>query len=196
MFEIKEKGGDSKVEQLLEDGKKRMEKTLATIKEEFSRIRTSRASISLLEGIKIDYYGTKMSIPQLATVNIIEGKVIVIQPWEASLVKEIEKAIQKSDLGLNPTSDGKTIKLVIPPLTEERRKELVKIVGKMSEEGRVAIRNIRRDLLEKLKVAKKKGEISEDDYLQLEKRVQKLTEEYIKKIDKILEEKEKEILTI
>lgn len=185
-----------KVEQLLEDGKKRMEKTLSTLKEEFSRIRTSRASISLLEGIKIDYYGTKMSIPQLATVNVIEGKVIVIQPWEVSLVKEMEKAILKSDLGLTPTTDGKTIKLVVPPLTEERRKELVKIVGKMSEESRVAVRNIRRDLLEKLKAAKKKGEISEDDYLQLEKKVQKLTDDYIKKIDKILEEKEKEILTI
>jgi len=184
------------VNQSLEETKKKMEKRVKAFKEELSHIRTSRASISLLEGIKVDCYGTKMPITQLATINIIEGKMIVIQPWDVNLVKEMEKAIQKSDLGINPTSDGKTIKLVIPPLTEERRKELTKVVGKLAEEARIAIRNIRRDILDKFKTAKKKGEISEDDYIQLEKKVQKITDEHIKKIDELLKEKEKEILTV
>lgn len=180
--------------QSLDEVKNKMEKSLKNLKEELAHIRTSRASIALLEGIKVDCYGTKLPIPQVATVNIIEGKVIVIQPWDVNLVKEIEKAIQKSDLGINPTSDGKTIKLVMPPLTEERRKELIKLANRLAEETRVAIRNIRRDILDKFKTAKKKGEISEDDYIQLEKKVQKLTDEYIKKIDELLKEKEKEIL--
>jgi ribosome recycling factor len=183
------------VNQHLEDLKKRMDKTFKTFKEELSHIRTSRASIALLEGIKVDCYGTKMSIPQIATVNIIEGRVLVIQPWDPNLLKEIEKAIQKSDLGVTPTSDGKSLKLVLPPLTEERRKELLKIAGKLAEEARIAIRNIRRDVLEKFKVAKKNKEISEDDYIRLEKEVQKITDEFIKKIDQALAEKEKEILT-
>ena len=146
----------------LEEVKKKMEKSLKNFKEELSHIRTGRASIALLEAIKVDCYGTKMSIPQIATVNVVEGKMLVIQPWDINLVKEIEKAIQKSDLGINPTSDGKTIKLIMPPLTEERRKELIKVASKLAEEARIAIRNIRRDVLEKFKTAKKKGEISED----------------------------------
>ncbi len=180
----------------LEETRKKMEKTIKNFKEELAHIRTSRASISLLEGIKVDCYGTKMPITQLATINVVEGRMLVIQPWDPNLVKEIEKAIQKSDLGVNPTSDGKTIKIVIPPLSEERRKELVKVVGKMAEEARIAIRNLRRDILDKFKTAKKKGEISEDEYIQLEKKVQKLTDEFIKKIDTLLKEKEKEILTV
>ncbi len=182
--------------QSLEEIKKKMEKRVKIFKEDLSHIRTSRASISLLEGIKVDCYGTKMPITQLATINIVEGNVIVIQPWDINLIKEMEKAIQKSDLGINPTSDGKVIRLVIPPLTEERRKELTKVVGKMAEEARIAIRNIRRDILDKFKTAKKKGEISEDEYIQLEKKVQKITDEHIKKIDELLKEKEKEILTV
>jgi ribosome recycling factor len=182
------------VNSALEEVKKKMEKSLKNFKEELSHIRTGRASIALLEAIKVDCYGTKMPIPQIATVNVVEGKMLVIQPWDINLVKEIEKAIQKSDLGINPTSDGKTIKLIMPPLTEERRKELIKVASKLAEEARIAIRNIRRDVLEKFKTAKKKGEISEDDYLQLEKKVQKLTDEYIEKINTALKEKEKEIL--
>jgi ribosome recycling factor len=178
----------------LEEVKRKMEKSLKNFKEELSHIRTGRASIALLETIKVDCYGTKMPIPQIATVNVVEGKMLVIQPWDINLVKEVEKAIQKSDLGINPTSDGKTIKLIMPPLTEERRKELIKVASKLAEEARVAIRNIRRDVLEKFKTAKKKGEISEDDYLQLEKKVQKLTDEYIEKINTALKEKENEIL--
>ncbi|MCD6490012.1 MAG: ribosome recycling factor [Thermodesulfobacterium sp.] len=181
--------------EVLDEAKKRMEKSLKNFKEELSHIRTSRASVALLDAIKVDCYGTQMPIPQIATVNVVEGKVLVIQPWDVNLVKEIERAIQKSDLGINPTSDGKTIRLVIPPLTEERRKELIKVAGKLAEETRIAIRNIRRDVLDKFKSAKKKGEISEDDYIQLEKKVQKLTDQYIEKINEVLKEKEKEILT-
>ena len=181
--------------EVLDEAKKRMEKSLKNFKEELSHIRTSRASVALLDAIKVDCYGTQMPIPQIATVNVVEGKMLVIQPWDVNLVKEIEKAIQKSDLGINPTSDGKTIRLVIPPLTEERRKELIKVAGKLAEEARIAIRNIRRDVLDKFKSAKKKGEISEDDYIQLEKKVQKLTDQYVEKINEVLKEKEKEILT-
>lgn len=181
--------------EVLDEAKRKMEKSLKNFKEELSHIRTSRASVALLDAIKIDCYGTQMPIPQIATVNVVEGKMLVIQPWDVNLVKEIEKAIQKSDLGINPTSDGKTIRLVIPPLTEERRKELIKVAGKLAEEARIAIRNIRRDVLDKFKSAKKKGEISEDDYIQLEKKVQKLTDQYVEKINEVLKEKEKEILT-
>ncbi|MCS7149974.1 MAG: ribosome recycling factor [Caldimicrobium sp.] len=184
------------MKEVMEDIKKRMQKTINTLKEEFSHLRTSRASVSLLEGIKVDCYGQKMPIPQIATVNVVEGKILVIQPWDVSLLKEIEKAIQKSDLGINPTSDGKTIKLVVPPLTEERRKELVKVAHKMAEEARVAIRNLRREALEKFKTSKKNKEISEDDYNKLEKEVQKVHDEFIKNIDKLLLDKEKEILTL
>jgi len=179
----------------LDEVKRKMEKSLKNFKDGLSHIRTSRASVSLLETIKVECYGTKMPIPQIATVNVVEGKMLVIQPWDINLIKEIEKAIQKSDLGINPTNDGKTIRLVMPPLTEERRKELIKVAGRLAEDARIAIRNIRRDVLDKFKTAKKKGEISEDDYIQLEKKVQKLTDEYIKKIEEALKEKEKEILS-
>ncbi len=179
----------------LEELKKKMQKTVQTLKEDLSHIRTSRASVALLEGIKVDCYGQKLPIPQVATINIVEGKVLLIQPWDPNLLKEIEKAIQKSDLGINPTNDGKTLRLVIPPLTEERRKELVKTVHKIAEEAKIAIRNLRRDTLEKFKTAKKNKEISEDDYKHLEKEVQKIHDDFIKMIEKLSEEKEKEIVT-
>ncbi len=184
------------MKEALEDLRKKMQKSVQAFKEELSHIRTSRASVSLLEGIKVDCYGQKLPIPQVASVNVVEGKVLVVQPWDPNLIKDIEKAIQKSDLGINPTSDGKTIKLVIPPLTEERRKELVKVVHKLSEDTKIAIRNLRRDILDRFKGAKKNKEISEDDYNKLEKEVQKIHDEYIKTIDKLTEEKEKEILTL
>ncbi|MEZ0343437.1 MAG: ribosome recycling factor [Caldimicrobium sp.] len=183
------------MKEALEDLKKKMQKSVKAFKEELAHIRTSRASVSLLEGIKVDCYGQKLPITQVATVNVVEGKMLIIQPWDPNLTKEIEKAIQKSDLGINPTSDGKTIKLVLPPLTEERRKELIKVAHKFAEEARIAIRNLRREILEKFKTAKKNKEISEDDYQRLEKEVQKIHDEFIKSIDKLLEEKEKEILT-
>ncbi|MGC9110031.1 MAG: ribosome recycling factor [Caldimicrobium sp.] len=183
------------MKEVLEDLKKKMQKSLQTFKEELTHIRSSRASVSLLEGIKVDCYGQKLPITQVATVNVVEGKMLIIQPWDPNLTKEIEKAIQKSDLGINPTSDGKTIKLVLPPLTEERRKELIKVAHKIAEEARIAVRNLRREALEKFKTAKKNKEISEDEYQRLEKEVQKIHDEFIKSIDKLLEEKEKEILT-
>lgn len=183
------------MKEALEELKKKMQKSVKAFKEELAHIRTSRATVSLLEGIKVDCYGQKLPITQVATVNVVEGKILVIQPWDPNLSKEIEKAIQKSDLGVNPTSDGKTIKLVLPPLTEERRRELIKGAHKLAEEARIAIRNLRRDILEKFKAAKKNKEISEDDYQRFEKEVQKIHDEFIKSIDKLLEEKEKEILT-
>ncbi len=184
------------MKELFEDGKKRMGKTLKAFKEEVSRVRTGRASVSLLEGIKVDYYGTKMPITQLATVTVQEARYIIIQPWDVSAIKEIEKAIMESDLGLTPTSDGKVIRLTVPPLTEERRRDLVKVVRKMAEEARIAIRNIRRELMDSLKKKKKEGEISEDDFHRYQDQVQKLTDEHIKKVDEVLEEKEKEIMTV
>jgi len=184
------------MKELFEDGRKRMQKSLKAFKEEMARVRTGRASVSLLEGIKVDYYGTKMPIPQMATVTVQEGRYIVIQPWDVSTVKAIEKAIMESDLGLTPTSDGKTIRITVPPLTEERRRDLVKLVRRMAEEARVAIRNIRRELMDELKKMKKEGEISEDDFHRFQDQVQKLTDEFIGKIEEVLEEKEKEILTV
>ncbi|MBX6423490.1 ribosome recycling factor [Thermosulfurimonas sp. F29] len=184
------------MKELFEDGRKRMQKSLKAFKEEMARVRTGRASVSLLEGIKVDYYGTKMPIPQMATVTVQEGRYIVIQPWDVSTVKAIEKAIMESDLGLTPTSDGKIIRITVPPLTEERRRDLVKLVRKMAEEARVAIRNIRRELMDELKRMKKEGEISEDDFHRFQDQVQKLTDEFIGKIEEVLEEKEKEILTV
>ncbi len=184
------------MKEFFEDARRRMEKTVKTFREELARVRTGRASVSLLEGVKVDYYGTKMPVPQMATVTVSEGKYIVIQPWDVSTIKAIERAIMESDLGLTPTSDGKVIRLNVPPLTEERRKELVKLVRKMAEEARIAIRNIRRELMDDLKKMKKEGEISEDDFHRFQDQVQKITDEFIGKVEKVLEEKEKEILTV
>jgi len=184
------------MKELLDDGRRRMQKSLKAFKEEMARVRTGRASVSLLEGIKVDYYGTKMPIPQMATVTVQEARYIVIQPWDASTVKAIEKAIMESDLGLTPTTDGQVIRITVPPLPEERRRDLVKLVRRMAEEARIAIRNIRRELMDDLKKKKKEGEISEDDFHRYQDQVQKLTDEFIKEIEKVLEEKEKEILTV
>ena len=184
------------MKEFFEDGRRRMEKTVKTFKEEMARVRTGRASVSLLEGVKVDYYGNKMPVTQMATVTVSEGRYIVIQPWDVSAIKNIEKAIMESDLGLTPTSDGKVIRINVPPLTEERRRDLVKLVRKMAEEARVAIRNIRRGLMDDLKKKKKEGEISEDDFHRYQDQVQKLTDEFIEKIEAVLEAKEKEILTV
>jgi len=171
-----------------------MEKSLDSLKREFSRVRTGRASIALLDGIKIDYYGTLTPLNQLATLSVPEPRLITIQPWDATAVKEIEKAIQKSDLGLTPVNDGKIIRVAIPPLTEQRRMELVKVVKKMAETCKVSIRNHRRDINEELKRLKKDKEISEDDFFKGQKEVQDITDEYIKKCDELTLAKEKEIL--
>jgi ribosome recycling factor len=182
------------IAETLEETKDRMGKTIAALENELKRVRTGRASLALLDGIRADYYGTATPLDQMASLAVPESRLITIQPWDASAIKEIEKAILKSDLGLTPNSDGKLIRIAIPPLTEERRKELVKRVNKISEEHKVAIRNIRRDSNEMLKAFKKEGEISEDDAFKAQDEVQKITDEHIKKIDVIYGEKEKEIL--
>jgi ribosome recycling factor len=171
-----------------------MGKSISALKNEIKRVRTGRASPSLLDGIRVNYYGTPTPIGQMASVSVPESRLITIQPWDVSIIKEIEKAILKSDLGLTPSNDGKIIRLSIPSLTEERRKELVKIVHKMCEDYKIALRNIRRDSNDLLKGLKKDSEIAEDDAFRAQDHVQKITDEYIKQIDNIYNEKEKEIL--
>ena len=171
-----------------------MVKSLDSLKREFSKVRTGRASISLLDGIKVDYYGTQTPLNQLATLSVPEPRLITIQPWDATVIKEIEKAIMKSDLGLTPVNDGKIIRVSIPPLTEQRRVELVKVVKKMAENGKVSIRNHRRDINEDLKQKKKDKEVSEDEFFKGQKGVQDITDDYIKKCDELTQAKEKEIL--
>ncbi len=182
------------IEETLQETKDRMGKTITDLKNELKRVRTGRASLSLLDGIRVDYYGTQTPLNQMASLSVPESRLIVIQPWDVSAIKEIEKAILKSDLGLTPSSDGKLIRIAIPPLTEERRKELVKVVSKMCEEHKIAVRNIRRDSNELLKGFKKDGDISEDDAYKAQDSVQKVTDEYINRIDEIYKDKEKEIL--
>lgn len=182
------------IEDTLQETKERMGKTITALENELKRVRTGRASVSLLDGIRVDYYGTQTPLNQMASLSVPESRLIVIQPWDVSAIKEIEKAILKSDLGLTPSSDGKLIRISIPPLTEERRKELVKVVSKMCEEHKIAARNIRRDSNELLKGFKKDGDISEDDAFKGQESVQKITDDFIAKIDKIYTEKEKEIL--
>ena len=177
-----------------EDSTERMGKTITALENELKRIRTGRASLSLLDGIRVDYYGTMTPLNQMATLAVPESRLITIQPWDASVLKDIEKAVLKSDLGLTPSNDGKIIRLAIPPLTEERRKELVKVVHKMCEEHKVATRNIRRDANDLLKSLKKDGDISEDDAFKAQDDVQKITDNFIQKVDDIYKEKEKEIL--
>lgn len=182
------------LKQLYRDTEEKMKKALEAIVKEFATIRTGRASATLLDGITIDYYGTKTPINQVASISIPEPRTIIIQPWDKSVTKEIERAILKSDLGLNPNSDGNLIRLSIPELTEERRKNLAKHVRKLAEDGRIAIRNIRRDAGEITKKLEKDGGISEDERRMEQDRIQKLTDDHIKKVDELLGAKEKEIL--
>ena len=174
----------------------KMEKTLNNLLEEYSGIRAGRANPHVLDKLRVDYYGTPSPIQSVANVSVPEPRMIQIQPWEASLVKEIEKAILTSDLGLNPTNDGKVIRLVFPELTEERRKELAKDIKKKGENAKVAIRNIRRDANDAFKKQNKANEVSEDELKELENDTQKITDKYIAKIDGAVEEKTKEILTV
>ncbi|OHD28136.1 MAG: ribosome recycling factor [Spirochaetes bacterium GWB1_59_5] len=171
----------------------RMKKTVASLKDDFAAIRTGRASPSILDKLRVEYYGQRSPISQVATVSVPEARLIVIQPWDRALIVEIEKAIQKSELGLNPSNDGKVIRIAIPPLTEQRRKDLVKGAKATTESSRVAIRNIRRDGLEEMK---KMNDVPEDAAKKAEEELQKLTDSYIAQINKILEEKEKEILEV
>ena len=173
----------------------KMQKSLNNLEEEYSAIRAGRANPHVLDKLKVDYYGTPTPIQSVANVNVPEPRMIQIQPWEASMVKAIEKAILTSDIGINPSNDGRVIRLVFPELTEERRKDLVKEVKKKGEAGKVALRNIRRDANDYLKKLGK-TEVSEDEIKDLEDAVQKLTDKYIKEVDKAIEEKSKEILTV
>jgi ribosome recycling factor len=181
------------MEEILNEAKDRMEKTLKNLKTEFSRIRTGKASPAILETVKVDYYGIPTPLIQIAGISAPEPRLLVIQPWDRNVIGEIEKAILKSGLGLTPKVEGNVIKIPIPPLSEERRRELVKLVKKLAEDSKVAIRNIRRDTNEKLKAKKDNKEISEDDFMRYQKKVQEITDDYIKKIEEILEKKEKEI---
>lgn len=182
------------IDELHQDTQERMDKTLAALKHELNRVRTGRASLSLLDGIRVDYYGTATPLNQMASLSIPESRLIVIQPWDTSAIKEIEKALLKSDLGLTPSSDGKVVRIAIPPLTEERRKQLVKVVYKIGEDHKVAVRNIRRDGNEMLKAFKKDGEISEDEAFKAQDEIQKITDTFIGRIDETVKAKEKEIL--
>lgn len=182
------------IESLFQETSDNMDKSISSLKHELNRVRTGRASLSLLDGVKVDYYGTSTPLNQVASLSVPENRLITIQPWDVSVIKDVEKAILKSDLGLTPTNDGKIIRISIPQLTEERRKELVKIVNKISEEHKVAVRNIRRDSNELIKTLKKDGDISEDDAFKAQEKVQKITDDYIRSIEDIYKEKEKEIL--
>lgn len=174
----------------------KMIKSLSNLEEEFVGIRAGRANPHVLDKLRVDYYGTPSPIQSVANVSVPEPRMIQIQPWEASMVKEIEKAIICSDLGINPTNDGKLIRLVFPELTEERRKELAKDIKKKGENTKVAIRNIRRDAIDSIKKSGKAEDISEDEIKDLEDKAQKLTDEYVAKVDKAVEAKSKEILTV
>lgn len=161
---------------------------------EFSEIRAGRANPAVLDKVKVDYYGAPTPVNQLAAVSVTEARTLTIQPWDVSVLKQIEKAIQTSEIGINPQNDGKIIRLIFPPLTEDRRKEIVKDVQKIAEETKIQIRNARRDTIEKLKAMKKAGDLTEDNLKQGEKKTQDLTDKYIKNIDKLSADKQKEIL--
>jgi ribosome recycling factor len=184
------------MEDIIKNCEARMNKSIHSLEEEFNGLRTGRANASLFEKIKVDYYGNPTPLNQVANISVPEARLVVIQPWDKGVMGEIEKAIQKSELSVNPSNDGKVIRINIPPLTEERRKEMVKMAKQIAEQSRVAIRNIRRDANEDLKKKQKASEISEDDEKSGEDRIQKLTDTYIKKIGDILQEKEQEILEV
>ena len=183
-------------DELLLDAEERMEKALTALERDYGKLRTGRATTSLVEDIKVDYYGTPTPIHQIASIGSPDPRTLTIQPWDAGAVKLICKAIQESDLGINPQNDGKVIRLAFPQLTEERRKELVKQIAKYAEGGKVAIRNIRRDAVDTFKAQKKNGEITEDDMKIAEKDIQKMTDDMCKEIDALSEKKEKELLEV
>jgi ribosome recycling factor len=182
------------IDSVYDDTREGMGASIDALKNEFKKIRTGRASLALLEGIKVDYYGTPTPLNQVASLSVPESRLIVIQPWDQSAVGAIEKEILRSELGLTPMNDGKVIRISIPPLTEERRKELVRVVRKIAEEHKVSVRNTRRDTNELLKDLKKDGEISEDDFYRAQDKVQKITDDYIRLVDETCQKKEKEIL--
>lgn len=182
------------IDVVYDDARERMEKAIKSLKSEFRKVRTGRASLALFEDIRVDYYGTPTPLKQMASLSVPESRLVIIQPWDKTVIKEIEKEILKSELGLTPMNDGSIIRISIPPLTEDRRKDLVKQVRKIAEEYKVSIRNVRRDANELLKTMKKDGEISEDDFFKAQEQIQGITDEHIKLSDEAYQEKEKEIL--
>jgi len=184
------------MKEIISEAEERMKKAVEALQHEFNTLRTGRASAALFDKIRVEYYGTPTPLNQVATISVPEARLVVIQPWDKSTIGDIEKAIQKSELSMNPNNDGKVIRISIPPLTEERRKEFVKIAKNMAEQNRVSLRNTRRDANDELKKAEKDGTISEDDLKRAEDDVQKLTDSYVAQVNEQLEEKEKEILDI
>ena len=184
------------METLFANTKEKMEKTVNALKREYSQLKAGRANANVLDRIRVDYYGTPTPINQMAAVSVAEARILNIQPWDKSTLQTIEKAIQASDIGINPQNDGTTIRLIFPQLTEESRKELSKNVRTMAESARVAIRSTRRDAIEKAKKMEKASEITEDDLKDAEEEIQDYTDKYVKEIDKAAEEKEKEIMSI
>jgi ribosome recycling factor len=187
---------NAELEKVLKESKDHMEKAVTAYRHDLVRIRTGRASLALLDPVRVDYYGTPTPLNQLATLGVPDPKLITIAPWDPKVIQDIEKAIQKSELGLTPSNDGKIIRIPIPDLTEERRKELVKVVKKTAEEFRVQVRNHRRDAIHKIKEMEKKSGVTEDESRKSQDRVQKFTDETIAKIDQVTEAKEKEILQV
>jgi ribosome recycling factor len=184
------------MDEVFQDCKQRMQKALDTLKKDFSRLRTGRASTTLVEDVLVDYYNTPTPLNQLASISIPDSRTITIQPWDRNSFSDVEKAIMKSDLGLNPINDGKVIRISIPPLTEERRKELVKVAKKNTEDAKIAIRNVRREGNETLKKMKNDKDITEDDQRKGQEKIQELTDSFTAKSDELLAEKEKEIMEI
>ena len=184
------------MDELIEDAGRRMDKSVEDALHEFNTVRTGRASAALLDRIQIDYYGTPTPLKQLASINVPEPRMLTIQPFDPSSIKQIERAIMESDLGLNPSNDGKLVRLPIPQLTEERRKELVKVVRHLAEEGRIAVRNVRRDVMHDLKELVRDGDVGDDEERRAEERVQKMTDDRVHRIDELLKKKEAEILEV
>lgn len=184
------------IDELLDDAKRRMDKSVEATLHEFNTVRTGRASAALLDRVAVDYYGEKTPVKQLATINVPEPRMLTIQPFDPSSVKAIERAVLESDLGLTPSNDGKLIRLPIPQLTEERRKELVKVVRHLAEEGRIAIRNVRRDVMHDLKELARDGDVGDDDERRAEDKLQKLTDGHVHRVDELLKRKEEEIMEV
>jgi len=181
---------------IMTDAEGGMKKAVDTFKRELQKIRTGRANTSMLDGIKVDYYGTPTPVNQVATVQVVDARLITVKPWEKSMIQVIDKAIRASDLGINPVADAELVRLPIPPLTQERRRDLAKVVGKQTEEARVAVRAARRDAMDMIKDAEKEKQISEDERKQGEKKIQDLTDKYIASVDDIAKTKEKEIMEL
>jgi len=184
------------IEEVIQDAKERMDKTETNTRSEMGKVRTGRANLSLLDTVRVDYYGSKVPLKQVANMGVPESRLITIQPWDRNLLSEIEKAIMKADLGITPNNDGHIIRLPIPALTEERRKDLVRFVHNLGEDGKIAIRNIRRDAIDHLKKAQREHSISEDEEYNGGIDIQELTDDYIKQIDDLIKAKEKEIMEV